>query len=236
MSRFKISIPTSDIPMDIWADIVHAEEPLLHELDTMPMNHLNVLIAMDELFSAVHGCKLPLRRAKGHLLLEWAPPVSAYWYSTAQLLKMHRHLLHSSATQLMNLLQRANPKVLPLKTRSFHNEVSRSCHACHVYTSKPIKFQLRNVDDILFNQEIRRSTSEFRIAMSVHAMNTTRDPNGLVPATPVLRNTPVIPHLDQASNYVFDRGKDNSFHRSCSWNLKHCSTFLPATRRPRSDI
>jgi hypothetical protein len=73
---------------------------------------------------------LPLRRAKGHLLLEWAAPSSACWYSRAQLMKMHRHLL---------LLE----------------DISSACHACQVYASKVISFQVRNVDDIVFNQEIR---------------------------------------------------------------------------------
>jgi hypothetical protein len=308
MGRIKISIPTPDAPMDVWVDIVQAEVPLLLGLDTMSRNGLNVLIATDELFSAIHGWTLPLRRAKGHLLLEWATPSSACWYSRAQLLKMHRHLLHPSTTQLMNILRRANPKDLPPETRSLLEDISRACHACQVYASKPISFQVRDVDDIVFNQEIRldlmyidgrpvlhvvdtgttfgaatfldeqsfgsvwnallrcwstmyvgfpmsmltdqgsvflsrdwkascaalgirlRHTGteshnslgtgerfhaplrriynkvsldhplvppDVRLAMSVHAMNTTQGPEGLVPITLVFGKTPVIPHVDQ---------------------------------------
>jgi hypothetical protein len=141
--------------MDVWVDIVQADVLLLLGLDTMSINGLNVLIATEELFSAVHGWTMRLRRTQGHLLLEWAPPVSACWYSRAQLLKMHRHLLQPSTTQLMKLLQRAKPKDLPPETRSLLDETSHTCHACQVYASKPISFQIRNVDDIVFNQEIR---------------------------------------------------------------------------------
>jgi hypothetical protein len=77
MGRIKISIPTPDATMDVWVDIVQAEVPLLLGLDAMSRNGLNVLIATDELFSAVHGWTLPLRRTQGHLFLEWAPSSSA---------------------------------------------------------------------------------------------------------------------------------------------------------------
>jgi hypothetical protein len=116
--------------MHIWVDIVQANVPVLLELDAMSRNGLNVLIATDELFYAVYGWTMPLRRAQGHLLLEWAPPVNACWYSRVQLLKMHRHLLHPSTTQLMNILQCANPKDLPPETRSLLEDISRTCHAC----------------------------------------------------------------------------------------------------------
>jgi transposase InsO family protein len=38
---------------------------------------------------------------------------------------------------------------------------------------------------------------DVRLAMSVHAMNTTQGPEGLVPITPVFGKTPVVPHVDQ---------------------------------------
>jgi hypothetical protein len=38
---------------------------------------------------------------------------------------------------------------------------------------------------------------DVRLAMYVHAMNTTQGPEGIVPITLVFGNTPVIPHVDQ---------------------------------------
>jgi hypothetical protein len=55
----------------------------------------------------------------------------------------------------MDLLRRARPKGLPPETRTLLEDISRACHACQVYASKPISFQVRNVDDIVFNQEMR---------------------------------------------------------------------------------
>jgi hypothetical protein len=62
--------------MHIWVDIVQADVPLLLVLDAMSRNGLKILIATDELLSALHGWTIPLRRAQGHLSLEWAPPVN----------------------------------------------------------------------------------------------------------------------------------------------------------------
>jgi hypothetical protein len=65
---------------------------------------------------------------------------------------MHCHLLQPSTTQLVNLLQRANPKDLPPETRSLIEDISRAFHACQVYVSRPSSFQVRNVDDVVFNK------------------------------------------------------------------------------------
>jgi hypothetical protein len=54
--------------MQIWVDIVQADVPLLLGLESTSRHGFNVLIATDELFSAVHGWTMPLRRAQGHCL------------------------------------------------------------------------------------------------------------------------------------------------------------------------
>jgi hypothetical protein len=43
----------------------------------------------------------------------------------------------------LNLLKRANPANFPADTKDLLKDISKSCHACQVYSSKPIHFQIR---------------------------------------------------------------------------------------------
>jgi hypothetical protein len=85
---------------------------------------------------------------------------------------MHRHLLHPSTTQLMNLLRRTRPKGLPPENRILLEDISRACHACQVYASISISFQVRNVDDIVFNQEIRLDLMYIDGRPALHVVDT----------------------------------------------------------------
>jgi hypothetical protein len=68
---------------------------------------------------------------------------------------LHQHLFYSSADKLLNLLKRANPANLPADTKDLLKHISKSCHACQVYSSKPIPFQIRYPAQIVFNHEIQ---------------------------------------------------------------------------------
>jgi hypothetical protein len=59
---------------------------------------------------------MPLVHANGHLVLRWTPDVTPY-YTTKELDKLHRHLYHPSATNLLKVLRRASPNDLPSETR-----------------------------------------------------------------------------------------------------------------------
>jgi hypothetical protein len=65
---------------------------------------------------------------------------------------MHKHLAHPSAAKLLNILQNSTPDGPPPGTRAILDEIAAACHACHVFSSHPITFQVRDVDEIIFNQ------------------------------------------------------------------------------------
>jgi hypothetical protein len=52
-------------------------------------------------------------------------------------------------------LKRANPANFPADTKDLLNDISKSCLACQVYSSKPIHFQIRDPAEIVFNHEIQ---------------------------------------------------------------------------------
>jgi hypothetical protein len=68
---------------------------------------------------------------------------------------LHQYRFHPSADKLLNLLKRANPANVPADTKELFKDMSKSCHAFQVYSSKPIYFQIRDPAVIVSNHEIQ---------------------------------------------------------------------------------
>jgi hypothetical protein len=154
LGKLNILVPCPDMDLKICVDIVHPSVPLLFGIDILDKHKLNVLSVENKLHSVLAGWTLPLVRQQGHLYLKWHPP-SETFYSRQQLYRLHQHLFHPSADKLLNLLKRANPENLPADTKAVLKDISKSCHACQVYSSKPIHFQIRDPAAIVFNHEIQ---------------------------------------------------------------------------------
>ena len=154
LGKLNILVPCPGTDLKVCVDIVQPSVPLLLGIDTLDKHKLNVLSVENELHSVVFGWTLPLIRQQGHLYLKWHPP-SETFYSRQQLYRLHQHLFHPSAEKLLNLLKRANPENLPADTKHLLKDISKSCHACQVYSSKPIHFQIRDPASIVFNHEIQ---------------------------------------------------------------------------------
>jgi hypothetical protein len=142
MDSMIVLIPTPEAPLKIRIDVVAADVPMLIGLDILTRHGLNVLVATDELKSAEADWVLPLLRQSGHLALTWLAPYKL-WYTSSQLLRMHKHLAHPSTAKLLNLLQKATPDGPPPGTRAIFDDIFAACHACQVFSSRPITFQVR---------------------------------------------------------------------------------------------
>ena len=62
--------------------------------------------------------------------------------------------MHPSVDKPFNLLKRAYPHYLEPDTMDILKYISKSCHACQVYSSRPITFQVRFPDEVVFNKSI----------------------------------------------------------------------------------
>jgi transposase InsO family protein len=75
-------------------------------------------------------------------------------FSRLQLERLHRHFVHPSAAKLHALLRRARPDSLPADTLKVLQDINHACHTCQTYSRKPMNFQVRFPDDVVFNQEV----------------------------------------------------------------------------------
>lgn len=91
--------------------------------------------------------------------MDWSDTFSdmhAIFYSRAQLERLHRHLLHPSATKLYALLRRAtnSAEKLPPDTLKTLKEISDTCKSCITFSPKQMVFHVRDTDNLRFNHEI----------------------------------------------------------------------------------
>jgi hypothetical protein len=128
--------------------------PLLLGLDILTEHGLNVMLATDELQSATEGWTMPLHRQYGHIALTLEMP-SSTWYTRNQPLRLQKHLVHPSTHKLLNLLRRVDPSGTPPGTKEVLKEIALACHACQTFASRPIPFQIRDLERIIINHEVR---------------------------------------------------------------------------------
>lgn len=100
------------------------------------------------------GWSLPIIRNMGHIFLAWAP-INEVLFTRTQLHRMHQHFMHPSVAKLYGLLQCATPEQLTTDNRELLNDIVAKFHVCHIHSTKPVTFQVRFPDSVLFNQELR---------------------------------------------------------------------------------
>lgn len=154
LGEIYIIIPTPTGLKQIRAHVVGADVPLLIGVNTLDKYGWNVLTVENALHSVKEGWHLPIQRQDGHVFLTWEP-LFGIIYSKTQLQRLHYHFMHPSAGKLFNLLNRATPQKLTAATKQILEQISRACHVCQVYSSKPLTFQVRMPDEVVFNKEVR---------------------------------------------------------------------------------
>jgi len=138
----------------IEANFISSDIPLLIGLDILDEYGWNVLTVENKLQCVPENWFMPIHRREGHVVVEW-DSVHETYYTRDQLHNLHLHFMHPSMDKLCNLLKRATPSELNLETRSILGDISKSCHTCQAYSTKPITFQVRFPDDVVFNKEVR---------------------------------------------------------------------------------
>jgi hypothetical protein len=63
--------------------------------------------------------------------------------------------MHTSTSKLYSLQERAYPKKLTPEKLELLKDISKSCHAGQTYANRPVTFQVRFPDDVIFNKELR---------------------------------------------------------------------------------
>ena len=138
----------------IKADVVDANIPLLIGLDILDEYGWNVLTVQNQLHSVAEGWKMNLSRRGGHVIAKWDEFFDEF-YSREQLQKLHLHFMHPSSEKLLNLLRRAKPEEVDDETKRVLKDITDAFHACQTYSTRPITFQVRFPDEVVFNKEIR---------------------------------------------------------------------------------
>ena len=154
LGRMSLVLPTPSGMRIIYVDVIAPDVPLLFGLDVLDREGWFVNNVTSKLCSASKNWEMPIYRKHGHLYLTWGP-VKSILFNRSQLVRLHKHFLHPSTDKLYNLLRKATPDLLTGETRSLLDEVSKTCHACQTYSSRPITFQVRFPDRVVFNHEVR---------------------------------------------------------------------------------
>jgi transposase InsO family protein len=77
-----------------------------------------------------------------------------FYFTTAQLRKLHRAYLHPSVTKLYELLRKSCPEEASLATRRVLEEIQAACEVCQELQGRPVSFSVRTPNEVVFNQEL----------------------------------------------------------------------------------
>ena len=166
-----IVLPTPSGPKQIKTHIVGPSIPFLIGLDVLDAHRWNLLTVQNELESVKEGWKLACVRTFAHIYLTW-DPLSTTFYSKAAPSNFHPHFMHPSVSKLYNLLRRATPERLDPETKMRLKEIYDSCHICQTYSTKPLTFQARCPDEIIFNKEVRIDLMFLQGKPVIHVVDT----------------------------------------------------------------
>lgn len=155
----------------ITAHVVPLRTPLLLGLDMLYKFKWTFLTVQNVLISVSEGWSLPLVRKFGHVFLPW-PPLYRSLYTRQQLQNFHLHFMHPSTEKLFNLLQRAFLLRNHNDTIALLDDISKACHACQVYSSKPLTFQVHFPNDVVFNKQVRLDLFYLDGKPVLHIINT----------------------------------------------------------------
>jgi hypothetical protein len=134
-------------------DIVNIDVLLLIGLDVQKAEQIDVSASTKTLICRRNGSTIPLDD-DGHLVLRWPIGQFKTYYTKPQLQRLHRQLLHPYSRKLYELLRRARPEDLPPETRSMIDDITRGCETCATWDRRPTTFSIRDIDDVVFNQEL----------------------------------------------------------------------------------
>lgn len=149
-----IIIPTPSGVTQIKTHIVRPDVPFLIGLDVLDKHSWNILTVQNKLESVGDGWEMSCIRKYAHIYVTW-DDYSDIFYSKASLFKLHHHFMHPSVGKLLKLLERASKNPIPAETKKALEDITRACHICQTYSSKPLTFQVRLPDDVIFNKEVR---------------------------------------------------------------------------------
>lgn len=74
-------------------------------------------------------------------------------YTHWKLRNLHLHFMQPLSEKLFYLPQSAYPSRICAGTHSLLDRITNSCHACQLYSSKPLTFKFWFRDDVVFNNE-----------------------------------------------------------------------------------
>jgi Reverse transcriptase (RNA-dependent DNA polymerase) len=153
LGLMRIAIPAPHGPLMVDVHIVALDIPFLIGLDILSEQGIDVSASRRALVWHRTGDILPLHH-DGHLVLKWEPTTLSCFYSASQIRRLHQHFLHPSATRLHSLLRRARPDEMNPMSMELIESITKSCSTCAEFKAKPITFKVRDIDDIVFNQQL----------------------------------------------------------------------------------
>ena len=121
------------------ADVVNVNIPLLMGLDILDRCKLVIDVCKNELLCPERGRSLPLTRNLGHIYIEWGTEVL---YTTGELQRIHRHLIHAPADRLFSLMKRADDPCATRETRKRLEEVTSTCGIFQRIARGPGRFRV----------------------------------------------------------------------------------------------
>ena len=153
LGSMRVQIPVCDDRiLSFTIDIVEAPIPMLLGLDVLDHHAIFANTVTNELIFAREGWSLPLTRKMGHVYLEW---VNDVLYSSADLVKIHRHFYHPHADRIYNLMRKAeDPEDTPETHRSLE-KITDSCEICQRLSKAPGRLRVSlPPETIVFNRVV----------------------------------------------------------------------------------
>ena len=153
IGKIPIIVPTPETFFTVWVDVIPEDIPFLIGLDILDKYSLQLLSVHNELECVREGWRTPVTRKFGLIYWEWSNEIGIH-FTTPQLERLHRHLLHPSTRKLYNLLRRAKPEDLTAQTMDTLKEIQKTCETCQMYAPKQLIFRIKDTEAIRFNHEI----------------------------------------------------------------------------------
>lgn len=139
--------------IDLNVDVVDLDIPLIIGLDVLRGHKLLV----NYIDNTMHFCNFkinrPIKHKLGHMFLEW--DAHEILFTREELVRLHLHFMHPSASKLYQLISRADPSKANPTIKRLVEEVSTACDNCKSYRASPLRFKAAIPNDrIIFNQTI----------------------------------------------------------------------------------
>ena len=127
-----------NVPAPLGLEVLDAEQLYVDNV-TNRLVHRRILNRSSDGFQYDDKWSVPIPRHDNHLYSKMCFPPSTF-YSTAQLLKLHRQFAHPSAETLYALLRRAGLKAVTQQTLERLKEIVSRCEPCQRIRNGPLRF------------------------------------------------------------------------------------------------